>query len=167
MSATSRAQAAVELRRISMGMRASQALYVAAEQKIADHLAIKAMNAKELAPLTGADALALQRILRALSAFGVFVEHQSGEFSLGPPGELLRTGFPGSFRAAVLQLVGEVRWRCWSDLLNSVRVGEGSARRVLVLELFDYYAAHPEVAAIHHDACEASRLRRPKPSCTL
>jgi hypothetical protein len=31
----------------------------------------------------------------------------------------------------VLFMVGDVRWRCWSDLLGTVRAGGGGAERAL------------------------------------
>src|SRR5262249_22145343 len=42
------------------------------------------------------------------------------QFSLNSTGELLRSDIPNSYRAAVLFLVGDVRWRCSSDLLGTV-----------------------------------------------
>jgi hypothetical protein len=152
MPSRSELQAAAALRQITSGLRASQALYVAAELTVADHLAERPMNAQELASRTGSDPAALRRVMRALCTLDVFAESKTGYFSLGSAGNLLRSDVSGSFRAAVLQLVGDVRWRCWSDLLGTVRTGVGAAERVLGMELFDFYSAHPEVAEIHHKA---------------
>jgi hypothetical protein len=52
--------------------------------------------------------------------------------------------------------VGEVRWRCWSDLLGTVRAGGGGAERTLGMSLFDFYAAHPEESEIHDQAMRAT-----------
>jgi hypothetical protein len=152
MPSRSELQAAAALRQITSGLRASQALYVAAELTVADHLAERPMNDQELASRTGSDPAALRRVMRALCTLDVFAESKTGYFSLGSAGNLLRSDVSGSFRAAVLQLVGDVRWRCWSDLLGTVRTGVGAAERVLGMELFDFYSAHPEVAEIHHKA---------------
>ena len=65
---------ALALRRITDGLRAAQALYVAAELKVADHLATGPMSRQELAAAVGADADALHRVMRALCALCVFVE---------------------------------------------------------------------------------------------
>jgi SAM-dependent methyltransferase len=152
MSAQTHAQAAAALRQIAFGLRASQALYVAADLRIADHLAAKPMASAALARLTGADAGALHRLMRALCALGVFSESSTGEFALNATGELLRSDVPGSYRAAVLFLVGDVRWRCWSDLLGAVRAGGDGAERTLGMGLFDFYAAHPEESKLHDQA---------------
>jgi hypothetical protein len=148
-------QAAATLRQIAFGMRASQALYVAASLNVADHLARKSMSADELSIVTKVDSAALRRVMRALCSLGVFTESGQGEFALKPAGELLRSDVPGSYRPAVLFLAGDVRWRCWSDLLGIVRAGEGGAERTLGMQLFDFYAAHPQESEIHDQAMRA------------
>jgi hypothetical protein len=52
----------------------------------------------------------------------------------------------------VLFMTGNVRWRCWADLLGSVNAGGGGAERTLGMQLFDFYAAHPEESEIHDQA---------------
>jgi hypothetical protein len=151
-AAPSRTEAAATLRQISFGMRASQALYVAAKLNLADHLAHKPMRIGELATLTQSDPQALSRLLRALCALGVFAESLSGEISLNPAAELLRSDVPGSFRGAVLMSAGQVRWRCWADLLHVIQSGEGGTERVLGMGLFDFYGEHPEESLIHDQA---------------
>jgi hypothetical protein len=90
--------------------------------------------------------------MRALCALGVFSESSSGEFSLNSTSELLRSDTADSFRSAVLFQTGEVRWRCWADLLGAVREGGGGTERTLGMSLFDFYAAHPEDSALHGEA---------------
>ena len=148
-------QAAAALRQIAFGMRASQALLVAAKLNVADHLARGPLNADELSKATQVDSGALRRVMRALCSLGVFAESSTGLFSLNPVGALLRSDAPGSYRAAVLFLVGDVRWRCWSDLLGTVRAGGGGAERALGMQLFDFYAAHPDESDIHDQAMRA------------
>ncbi len=152
MPAQTHAQAAAALRQIAFGLRASQALYVAAKLEIADHLAPKPMTSAALAQSTGADAGALHRLMRALCALGVFSESSTGEFALNATAELLRSDIPGSYRPVVLFLAGDVRWRCWSDLLGAVRAGGDGAERTLGMGLFDFYAAHPEESKLHDQA---------------
>jgi hypothetical protein len=67
-----RAQAAAALRQIVSGMRAAQALYVAAKLNVADHLAQGPLDAEELSRATEADAAALGRVMRALCSLHVF-----------------------------------------------------------------------------------------------
>jgi hypothetical protein len=141
------------------GLRASQALYVAAKLGIADHLATKALTSSELAVLTGTHGPSLTRLLRALVAFGVFIETEVGRFALTPAGQLLRSDVSTSLRSTVLFLTGEVRWRCWADLLTTVRTGAAAAERVLGMPVFDYYARNPEDSQIHDEAmAEMTRM---------
>jgi O-methyltransferase/methyltransferase family protein len=149
------AQAADTLRAIAYGLRASQALLVAAQLNVADHLAHGPLTAPELAHVTKANEAALERVMRALCALGVFAESRSGHFSLNEAGQLLRSDVPGSFRAGVLLLAGGVRLRCWSDLLETVRTGVSASERLLGMPLFDFYAAHPEESEINDDAMRA------------
>lgn len=151
-----RAQAAAALRQIAFGMRASQALYVAAKLNIADHLAQGPLDANELSRVAEVDAAALGRVMRALCSLDVFAESSTAKFSLNSTAELLRSDVPDSYRAAVLFSVGEVRWRCWSDLLGTVRAGGEGAERTLGMSLFDFYAAHPEESKIHDQSMRAT-----------
>lgn len=152
----SRAQAAAALRQIAYGLRASQALYVVAKLNVADNLARGPLDAEELSTVTKVDAVALGRVMRALCSLDIFAESSTGKFSLNPTAELLRSDVPGSYRAAVLFSVGEVRWRCWSDLLGTVRTGGRGAERTLGMSLFEFYAAHPEESEIHDQAMRAT-----------
>jgi hypothetical protein len=151
-----RAQAAAALRQIAFGLRASQALYVAAKLNVADHLVHGPLDAEELSKAAEVDTAALGRVMRALCSLDVFAESSAGKFSLNSTAELLRSDVPGSYRNAVLFSVGEVRWRCWSDLLGTVRAGGGGAERTLGMSLFDFYAAHPEESRIHDQSMRAT-----------
>ncbi len=140
------------LRGLGNGLRISQALYVAAELGLADHLAERPMTSTELARLTGTDAGALGRLLRALCAMDVLRGSTCGHFELRPVGALLRSDVPGSWRAGIRFTAGPVRWRCWSQLLDAVLTGSNAAERVLGQPLFDFYASHPDESKIHDDA---------------
>jgi hypothetical protein len=145
-------KAAATLRGLASGLRVSQALYVAAELRVADRLSERSLNSVELAAATGTDAAALGRIMRALCALGVFSESASGHFSLTSVGRLLRSNVPNSWRAGVLFMTGPVRWRCWSQLLETVKTGGNASERVLGRQLFEFYAADAEESKIHDDA---------------
>ena len=140
------------LRDILQGFRATQALFVVAQLGIADHLAKGPLGRHQLAGLTGANADALGRVIRALCALGVFAELSGGRFSLSEHGHLLRSDVPGSYRSAVLLLAGSTRWRCWGSLLETVRTGADAAGRELGMQIFDHYAAHPVESKIHDEA---------------
>jgi orsellinic acid C2-O-methyltransferase len=143
------------LRDIVHGFRASQALFVAAQLRVADHLAHGPADRLALAAATGTNPDALGRVMRALCALGVFSEAADGQFSLSAPGHLLRSDIAGSYRSAVLLLAGATRWHCWSSLIDTVRTGVNAVERERGMQIFDFYAAHPAESAIHDDAMQA------------
>jgi len=143
------------VRQMCMGLRTSQALFVAVSLGIPDLMAEGLRTSSELARATRTYAPSLRRLMRALVALGVFVEMDADRFSLAPAGELLRSAVPNSQRSIVLFLAGPARWQCWSDLLASVRSGEPAADRILGMPLFDYYALHPDESQIHDEAMAA------------
>ena len=155
MTGQSHAEAAATLRGVANGLRAAQALFVAAQLRVADHLLDKPLDSSELAAITGSDAAALGRVMRALCSLGIFSVSTSGQFSLNSVAQLLGSDVPGSYRAGVLFLAGPVRWQCWSQLLEAVKTGANVSERMLGAPLFDFYAAHPEESRIHDDAMRA------------
>ena len=54
---------------------------------------------------------------------------------------------PGSQRAMAI-MMGEEQYRCWGDLLDSVRTGQTAFERLYGQPIFDYLAEHPEQARV-------------------
>jgi ubiquinone/menaquinone biosynthesis C-methylase UbiE len=129
----------------------SQALYVAAHLGIADLLAEGPQTPEALAAKTGTHAGSLRRVLRLLASAGVFAEDADGRFELTPVGSALCSG-PGSSRAAARLIAGPMVWQCWGDLLTTVRTGEPAFPRIFKTDSFEYFAHHPEEAAVFDEA---------------
>jgi SAM-dependent methyltransferase len=129
----------------------SQALYVAAHLGIADLLAEGPRTHQTLAAETATHAPSLRRVLRLLASAGVFAERADGSFELTPVGSALRSG-PGSFRATARLFGSPAIWQSWGDLLTTVRTGEPAFRRLFKVDSFEYFAAHPEEAAVFDEA---------------
>ena len=132
--------------RMITGYYVSRAIHVVAKLGIADLLADGARGHDDLAKATGTHAPSLNRVLRLLASAGVFTEEEDGSFALTPIGACLRSGVPGSMRAAAL-LFGGITQQAWGDLLYSVETGEPAFRRVFGMDPFDYMAEHPDEAA--------------------
>jgi hypothetical protein len=124
---------------ISDGHRARM-VQVAAQLGIADVLGEDAKPIEFLAGETGTDPNALTRLLRALAASGIFVEHADRTWSLTALGQTLREGGPGSTRMAALYWGLDSIRAAWSDLLYSIRTGQPSFQRVNGLTFFDHMA---------------------------
>ncbi|HEX8072849.1 MAG TPA: methyltransferase [Pyrinomonadaceae bacterium] len=133
---------------LALGCLVSQALYVAAQLGVADQLADGPEDAAVLAAATGAHAPALYRILRALAAYGVFAERADGRFELTPAAEVLRAAAPDSMRDAAIFMGEDWHWRVWGSTIYSVRTGRPAWGYVHGAEVFPYFAAHPEAAAV-------------------
>ncbi|WP_433241266.1 methyltransferase [Streptosporangium sp. CA-135522] len=102
------------------------AVRVAATLRIADHIAAGTRTAPELAEAVGADADALDRLLRYLTPRGVLSRDGSGRYGLTALGELLRDDHPAGMRAGLdIEGVGRADL-AFVHLLHSVRTGEAA-----------------------------------------
>jgi hypothetical protein len=140
----------------------TQALGVAAELGVADHLAAGPLTAQELAQRTGAHADSLYRVLRALASAGVF-EHDADErFGLTPLSELLRSDVPGSQRCFAAMMGGEFH-AAWGELLHSARTGEPGFDKRFGKSFFEYMTERPDRHAIYDRAMEGVHGRETDP----
>lgn len=137
---------------IVSGFWISRAVYVAATLGIADHLAKQPRTAAELAELTGTHAPSLYRILRALASVGVLGHHPDGRFSATPLSESLRKGIPGAIRSFVMSELGGEHYTAWTDVMHSVKTGEIAFDHRFGQSVWDYFAAHPDDAAIFNES---------------
>jgi hypothetical protein len=131
----------------------SQAIYVAAKLKLADHCNNGPRTSAELAAATGTHPQALYRLLRALASFGVFAE-VNGKFQLTPLAEALRSDVPDSQWAAAV-MMGDEQFRTWCDLLYSIQTGHKAFDKIYGKPVFDYLAEHPENARVFDAAMTA------------
>jgi O-methyltransferase. len=137
---------------ILMGGFAVQAVYVAAELKLADLLKSGAVSYKELAEQTATHAPSLHRLLRALASIGIFKEDEHQRFELTPLSQLLRSDSPGSLRAITLLVGSSFEWSAWSQLLHSIQTGESAFEHIFGMDLWAYTTQHPEAQHVFHHA---------------
>ncbi|HLW71677.1 MAG TPA: methyltransferase [Candidatus Binataceae bacterium] len=132
------------------GLVTTQAIYVASKLAIADLVAGAPKTADELAGATKAHAPSLLRVLRMLTSVGVFSEDASGRFHQTRLSELLRSDHPNTIRALAL-LAGSPFFRgSTGELEAAVLSGRSGFERLFGTTLFEYFGAHPEIAAIAH-----------------
>ena len=135
------------LREIAGGYCLSRGLHVVAELGVADKLDETPRTAAELAVATGAHAEALGRVLRLLSAFGVF-ESCDGKFRHSPASRMLRADHPQSMRDYVRMFGLPPFWASFGEMEQSVRTGLPVGDKVTPGGLWAYFAEHPEANAI-------------------
>src|SRR5437899_6306785 len=135
-------ESVMRLVEISAGYWLPRALHVVADLAIADALGEEPRSAADLAKDVGADADALDRVLRLLASHGVF-DRLSGKYVHNALSRALRSDHPQSMRAYV-RLVGlPVFWTSWGALEQVVRSGKPA-----VTDIFAYFKGHPEETEI-------------------
>jgi hypothetical protein len=144
--------AVARMRAMVNGYQVSHALSVAASLGLSDLLAESPRTPAELAAATGTHEPTLLRLLRALTAVGVYERQDDGRFALTELGATLRSDVPGSV-AGWARLVGRPSYvRAWAGLEDSVRTGENAFTRVHGTSVWEYRAARPEEQAVFDGA---------------
>lgn len=133
----------------------AQAVCVAAELGLADILKDGPRSTAEIAEIAKLSEDAVYRLLRALASLGLFRSLPGRRFTLTPLGAYLQSDVPGSLRGFARFAGHDVTWRPWGQLAYSVRTGTPAFVHIFGVRSFDYYAEHPDVAAIVNDAMTA------------
>lgn len=142
------------LQSIALSYSLSRCLHVVADLGVADQLGEDHRSTTDLAVAVGAQPDALSRVLRLLTANGIF-QMQGEVVQHSTASRLLRTDHPQSMRAFVRLFGLPVMWNVYETFEQSVRSGLPATARVLPQGLFPYFAQHPEEAAIFNDAMTA------------
>jgi hypothetical protein len=137
----------------------SASLHTVAVLGIADLVADGPCSAEALARATNTNPDALRRLLRALSAHGLFAEREDGRFEQTELSDFLREGVVGALRSYVLMLCGEVISPSWGQMLHSIRTGGTAFAKVHGSELFEYMQHDADFAAIFNQAMTEGSAR--------
>jgi O-methyltransferase domain/Dimerisation domain len=147
--------AADELLRMVNAYRVSQAIHVAAELRLSDHLAGGPLAAAELAAAAGCHEESLYRLMRALSAAGVYEELPDGRFTTTVVGDELRTGIERDLGSWARFIGRSNVWQAWGALEHSVRTGENAFLAVHGVSVWAYRSGRPEEGEIFDAAMTA------------
>lgn len=134
------------------GTSVVHAISVAARLGISDLLERGPQNARTLARATGTHPESLYRLLRALTAAGVYDERRK-RFSLTPLSDLLRSNAGDSMRS-VAALAGGPWRRAGFGLLYSVRTGRPAFEREFGIGFYDYLSANPRERGLFAEVME-------------
>ncbi|MCM2577385.1 methyltransferase [Streptomyces meridianus] len=129
---------AVRLRELVFGAAFAGAVRAAARLGVADALGDAPAAPKELAASVKTEAQPLKRLLRALSAHGIFEETADGRFAHTEMSRLLREDTPGSLRYIALWCTEPWTWEAWPRLDEAVRTGKHVFHDLYGKEFFDY-----------------------------
>ncbi|HUS05106.1 MAG TPA: methyltransferase [Bryobacteraceae bacterium] len=141
---------------MSMMYAVPRCLHVIAELGVADALGDDPRTAADLASSTGANAGALARALRLVSAYGIFqqandVEGQKG-FAHTPASRLLRTDHPQSMRSFVRMMGNTLNWKTFELLALTIRTGNPATEQVSPGGSWAFYAQHPDESRLFDEA---------------
>jgi hypothetical protein len=142
------------LLQLSAAYYVSRALHTVADLGIADALGDSPQTAASLATATGADAGALERVLRLLALYGVF-ECVDGLVAHTAASRLLRTDHPQSMRSLVRMFGLPGFWTAVGELGSAIRTGAPCADRALAGGIWGYLQQNPEASRIFGEAMTA------------
>jgi SAM-dependent methyltransferase len=149
------AKPAEMLQQMITGFFSTCLIYVAAQLRIADHLAAGPLTAGELAANTETRVEPLRRVLRGLAAFGLLQESTEDLFELTDIGAYLRADVPLEQRTWALLWGHEMFPRAWGDLLHVLKTGEIPFDHIFGQPFFDYLDAHQEISDVFNAALGA------------
>ena len=142
------------LLQISGGAVLPRCLHAVANLGIADALGDVPQSAATLAAATGTNSGALERMLRLLSASGVF-DYRDGHFGHTAASRLLRADHPQSMRALVRMFGLPAFWPVIGELEHSLRTGLPTAEEVMPGGVWGYLSSNPEASRIFDEAMTA------------
>ncbi len=141
------------VQQVAGGYCLARCLHVVADLGVADFLDTAPRTAAELARDLGADPDALARILRLLSAHGIF-EAEGDTFRHSPASQLLRSDHPQSMRAFARMIGLPVNWTLYGAMEHSVRTGHPATESVLPEGYWNYLTTHPREGLVFNQAME-------------
>ena len=146
---------ATRLLQLMTGAWRTQAIAVAAELRLADHIAGQPQaTVEQLASATATDPDSLGRLVRYLAGLGI-VERSHASVRLTELGELLRTDASPSLHALAV-LYGGPFYESFGGLAHSVRTGGAAFDRLFGQHHFEYFAERPQLAGLFDRAMASS-----------
>ncbi len=128
------------------GYQVSQAVYAAAQLKLADLIAAGVDTSEELADRAGAVPDRVHRLLRSLACHGLFTQTGTRYWRLTPAGHALRSDVPGSLHAMAV-MWNEEHYDAFRGLVDAVRSDRPAFDQRFGTDWWTYLSTHPESSA--------------------
>ncbi|KOG46967.1 methyltransferase [Streptomyces decoyicus] len=142
-------QPAMRLRELVFGAACAAAVRAAAQLGVADALGDRPTTAEELATAVKTEPRPLERLLRALSCYGIFAETDDGKYVHTDMSRLLREDSPNSLRYISLWCTEPWTWEAWPKLDDAVRSGRSVFDDLYGKGFFQY---------LHEDASDSAEV---------
>ena len=130
------------------GFMRTQLLAAAASLKLAEHLRDGGSTAEDFAAASGIEPSMAFRFLRACTKIGLITCDDGRTFKSTSRLQALHGETPNSMRNKAMVLGTRAQYLIWSEFLAAVRTNQAQAAGALGASMFDYYADHPDEAAI-------------------
>lgn len=140
-----------ELTRLVRGFQVSSMIQVAVALDLARHIGEEARPVAALAADCGARTDMLERLCRALAAFGVFSVDPQGRIGHSRLSRWLGRDARPTLHHAARYMTMKPNWEAWGALEETVRSGEPAFETVHEIANFAYLQAHPDESAIFDD----------------
>ncbi|QUR68262.1 methyltransferase [Mycobacterium spongiae] len=128
------------------GAMAAEAVFAAAQLRIADVISDGQRSCDDIAAEIGALPTALARLLRVLAALELLAEPVPMQFRLTEAGQLLRADQPDSMLAFVRMFGDPVMLSAWRELETAIRTGETPFERIYGTGFFEHLSANPDLS---------------------
>jgi hypothetical protein len=151
---TTRLNPVEALLQLAGGAVLPRCLHTVANLGVADALGETPQSAASLAAATGAHPGALDRVLRLLSAYGVF-QRLDGSYSHTAASRLLRTDHPQSMHPMARMLGLPMFWASIGELEHSIRTALPATDKALPGGAWQHLASHPEDGRLFNQAMTA------------
>ncbi|MEU6204142.1 methyltransferase [Micromonospora musae] len=129
------------------GFWVAQIVRTAADLSLAEHLAAGPRTAADIAAVEGADPDATYRLMRACASLGL-LSYAGDGFASTPLLAVLNQNSPLSLKSYALAQTAPGHWLTWGQTTAAVRAGGSQAHKVLGKSIFEYFAEHPDEAAL-------------------
>jgi len=137
--------------KIAGGACLPRSLHAVADLGVADALDDQPRTPADLAAAVGAHPDSLARVLRLLSAYGIF-EMDGDKVRHSPASRLLRSDHPHSMRAFARMFGNDMNWNAYIEFAHSVRTGQPATTKTLPRGFWAYFQENPEAARIFNEA---------------
>jgi hypothetical protein len=128
-------------------VRCNRVLGTIVVHRVPDLLEDGPKPAAQLGRLAGLHPLSLERSLRLLAGFGLFLEIEPGVFANNDASELLRDR-PGGLRNWTLYATSRYIWDAWGAVDHAVRTGEPAFVEAHGASFWEYLRVHPDDDAV-------------------
>jgi hypothetical protein len=142
---------------IVTGSWRAQALCAAVALRLPDHLAAGHTSDAALAERSNATEDGVNRLMRLLTAMGVFAGNERDGYRMTQVSELLRSGVTGSLRDMCL-LYGDEFYRAWGSFAPAISTGRTGFEHAFGVQLRDHLAEEPAASVRFQRAMNAGTV---------